>query len=278
MSTTAQEAFLRDFHARHPAVTPRALGRGRAPDGRSSYEILRDHVEGCPRVLDLGCGDGFLLDLLAEAGHEIAGIDLSAADLALARRRPSLAEVRLVEARAQDLPFPSGEFDACVSHMAFMLMPDADRIAAELARVLAPGGRLAMVLGGGPGETDEEDGYGLFRRLLHAVLDGTPAERRIPPLGDPRARNREGVDEILTPAGFAPVEWTTEPLDLGGSAEQVWSVVSTVYNLMPLDPAVVAALEAEFLAGAAELADARGRVPAALNVHVVTSRTLRSGH
>jgi len=80
-------------------------------------------------------------------------------------------------------------------------------------------------------------------------------------------KRNDGIDEILIPAGFSPVEWTTEPIDLGGSAEQVWSIVSATYNLMPLDPAVVKSLQDEFLAKAAGLADADGRVPCVMNVH-----------
>ncbi|RSM52281.1 class I SAM-dependent methyltransferase [Amycolatopsis sp. WAC 01376] len=251
------------------------MGRGRTPDGRSSYELLRDHVEGRPRVLDLGCGDGFLLHLLAEAGHEVTGVDLSNADLALARQRPSLAEARLVEGRAQELPFSGNDFDACVSHMAFMLMPEIDQVAAELARVLAPGGRLALVLGSGSaGGTGGND---LFRRLLRPVLADAPAEQRMPRLGDPRTQDREGVDDILTSAGFAPVEWTTEPLDLGGSAEQVWGSVSAIYNFFPLDLAVVKSLEKEFLAQAAGLADADGRIPSTQNIHIATTTLTDQG-
>ncbi|MYR57178.1 methyltransferase domain-containing protein, partial [Streptomyces sp. SID625] len=84
-SAAEQEEFLRSFHAEHPAVTGDALGGGRAPDGRSSYAILADQVAGRRRVLDLGCGDGVLLELLATApGRRLAGVDLSPHSLALA--------------------------------------------------------------------------------------------------------------------------------------------------------------------------------------------------
>ncbi|MGG7572128.1 class I SAM-dependent methyltransferase [Streptomyces sirii] len=133
------------------------MAHGRAEGGRSSYEILRDRVAACRRVLDLGCGDGLLLELLAacdpgpgRAVPELAGLDLSPEELALARRRPGLDRADLRVGRAQRLPFPNGRFDGCVSHMALMLMSDMERVAAEVARVLAPGGTLAVVLGAVP--------------------------------------------------------------------------------------------------------------------------------
>ncbi|MGW4079156.1 class I SAM-dependent methyltransferase [Streptomyces asiaticus] len=153
MTTTAsQEAFLQAFHAERPAVTAEAFGRGRAPDGRSSYELLCDRVAGSSRVLDLGCGDG--------------------------------------------------SFDACVSHMALMLMGEIEQVAAEVARVLCPGGVLACVVGGGAvgGES-----YERFLGLLRRTIEEVPAARRIPALGDRRTRSRDGLDEVLGPAGFGPV-------------------------------------------------------------------------
>lgn len=73
--TTVQEEFLRSFHAAHPAVTVQAMAHGQAEGGRSSYEILRDRVAACGRVLDLGCGDGLLLELLA-SGRPVPGVRL----------------------------------------------------------------------------------------------------------------------------------------------------------------------------------------------------------
>lgn len=86
-------------------MTAEAFGRGRAPDGRSSYEILCDRVAGSRRVLDLGCGDGVLLELLARGeGRRLAGVDLSTHSVAPARRRPALRGARLEVGRAQEPP------------------------------------------------------------------------------------------------------------------------------------------------------------------------------
>ncbi|MFG3117136.1 class I SAM-dependent methyltransferase [Streptomyces sp. NPDC048197] len=307
-----QEAFLRAFHAARPAVTVRAMAHGRAEDGRSSYEILRDRVADCDRVLDLGCGDGLLLELLAERGRradrtmadreladrtladreladrtladreladreladreladrELAGLDLSAEELALARHRPGLAGADLRAGRAQQLPFEGGRFDGCVSHMALMLMGDVEQVAAEVARVLAPGGTLAVVLGGGAvgGEA-----YAAFLRVARPLFAAAPADQRIPSLGDRRLRSREGFDAVFGPAGFGPVRWETVRIDLTGPPERVWATMSGFYDLGPLDPAVTADLRARFEREAAALALPDGRIPCAMRVHIATA-------
>ncbi|MFG2228242.1 class I SAM-dependent methyltransferase [Streptomyces sp. NPDC048644] len=270
--TTVPEDFLRAFHAAHPAVTARAMARGLAADGRSSYEILRDAVTGRRRVLDLGCGDGLLLELLAaDPGRELAGIDLSADELALAGRRPGVAAADLRAGRAQQLPFPDGQFDGCVTHMALMLMGEAERVAAELARVLEPGGTLAAVIGGGPAGGEA---YELFLRLARPLFDAAPAARRIPRLGDRRLRTQEGFDEVFGPAGFGPVRWESVRIDLTGPPDLVWRTVGGIYDIGPLDPAVTAGLRARFEAEAAATALPDGRIPCAMTVRVATARRL----
>ncbi|MDF9815414.1 methyltransferase domain-containing protein [Streptomyces sp. SPB162] len=272
MKTPAEESFLRTFHAEHPAATSRSLSRGRDATGRSSYQLLSDLVAGRRRVLDLGCGDGVLLEEVAAGtpvgDRELSGVDLSPDDLALARRRPALAGATLLEARAQDLPFPDDHFDACVSHMALMLMNDVDRVAAELARVLAPGGLLALALGGGPAGGEA---YELFIALTRPVVDAAPASDRIPRMGDPRTRERAGLDAILTPAGFAPVTWDTVRIDLSGPLDDVWVSLSTLYDLGLLPAAAIDALRETFTAGAASLALPDGTIPCAMNMRIATT-------
>ncbi|MFI1176612.1 class I SAM-dependent methyltransferase [Streptomyces melanogenes] len=271
MTTTGpQEAFLQAFHAEYPAVTAEAFSRGRAPDGRSSYEILCDQVAGSMRVLDLGCGDGLLLELLARGpGRQLAGVDLSSHSLALARRRPALSDARLEEGRAQELPFAEDSFDACVSHMALMLMSESEQVAAEVARVLSPGGSLACVVGGGAvgGEA-----YERFLALLRGTIEETPAAQRIPALGDKRTRSREGLDEVLRPAGFASVDWETIAIDLSGPLEQVWAAVSSLYDLAPLDRATVEQLRKTFFAEVRDMTTSDGRVPCAFKIGLATAR------
>ncbi|MFJ7257060.1 class I SAM-dependent methyltransferase [Streptomyces sp. NPDC098085] len=246
----------------------------RAPLGPASSTaaraLCRTGVAGSRQVLDLGCGDGLLLELLSRSdGRQLAGVDLSPQSPALARRRPALSGARLEEGRAQELPFADGSFDACVSHMALMLMGEIEQVAAEIARVLSPGGVLACVVGGGAvgGEA-----YGRFVRLLRSTVGELPASRRIPALGDRRTRSREGLGEILGPAGFSAVDWETIPIDLSGPVAQVWTAVSGLYDLGPLDRATVERLRETFFAEVGEMTAPDGQVPCGFEIHVATAR------
>ena len=125
---------------------PGSSSAGMLEDGCSSYQRLAEAVSPGARVLDLACGDGALIAILREAGHDVTGLDRSSDELAAARRRlgPGLP-LHLGEARA--LPFEDGSFDAVTCHMAFMLMERPAEVVAEVGRVLVPGGLFAGVLG-----------------------------------------------------------------------------------------------------------------------------------
>jgi arsenite methyltransferase len=101
------------------------------------------------RLLDIGCGPGFVCaELAAAVGREgaVAGVDASTSMLALARRRlADHSNVSLREADAVRLPFDDASFDGAVSTQVYEYVADIDAALAELARVLKPGGR-ALVL------------------------------------------------------------------------------------------------------------------------------------
>lgn len=103
-------------------------------------------IRGGERVLDVGCGDGRVTQLLRAAGATPVGIDPSLSMAAAARRRGVLA----IAARAEALPFGDLSFDAVVSNAALHWSLDHERCVAELVRVLNHGGRL-FVRVGGPG-------------------------------------------------------------------------------------------------------------------------------
>jgi len=100
-------------------------------------------LDGGERVLDLGCGTGDLLDLAAARGALPVGVDVSAQMLRRARRRVPAA--LLLRCDAERLPLRSGSFDAVVSAFALRNFTAVPGVLAEAARVLRPGGRIALL-------------------------------------------------------------------------------------------------------------------------------------
>jgi ubiquinone/menaquinone biosynthesis C-methylase UbiE len=105
-------------------------------------------------VLDVGCGTGSLAAMLAEREPRarVAGVDADAEMLARARAKSATIDWR--EARAEQLPFAGESFDLVVSSLFFHHLPPAGKraVAAEIRRVLRPGGRLAVADWGSPGD------------------------------------------------------------------------------------------------------------------------------
>jgi SAM-dependent methyltransferase len=263
----AGEAFLRRFHTEQPGCTSEALARG------GTYHRLAALVPAGARVLDLGAGDGYLCELLAARGARAVGVDFSHGELARFRDRigrlgpgpgqdPASDAPIPVAARAQELPFADGVFDACVSHLAFMLMEDAPAVVRELARVLVPGGRFAALLGGGP-VADALPAGDAFHRFL--AIAGP--RFRAPLLGDSRARSEHGFRELF--AGWDEVGFERWEVDLGGTFDEIWRFLGASYQLPRED---AAAVRAELAAAVAELADAEGRVPCRMVTWLGTAR------
>jgi len=98
------------------------------------------------RILDVGIGDGHSSVLMALAGAEVFGIDVSAVALARAEtlaRRHSV-ELNLQQMPGEDLRFEKDAFDGILCVSAYHHM-DQERAAAEFARVLRPGGHLSLI-------------------------------------------------------------------------------------------------------------------------------------
>jgi ubiquinone/menaquinone biosynthesis C-methylase UbiE len=94
------------------------------------------------RVLDLGCGTGRNLPLLA-AGTRAVGLEPSWAAIERARRRAP--RVPLVIGRAEALPFRDATFDTVLSGLAFCSVADPGKSLSEVHRVLRPAGQLRML-------------------------------------------------------------------------------------------------------------------------------------
>ena len=117
-------------------------------------------------VVDAGCGAGTLALLLAAAGREVIAFDLDPDRVATARSRArSLgleARIRFVRADATSLPLADGSVQGAVAGEVLEHLSDDAAAASELARVIAPGGALAITVPAGAsrlGPTDHAVGH-----------------------------------------------------------------------------------------------------------------------
>lgn len=141
------------------AAVPHPLG---SPEYFAYYDRLREKNESLgfslrlheydrfsgKRVLDVGCGNGYVLSRYALAGATVCGVDLTNTAIALCRGRFRLLGLagHFSVGSAEELPFEKNSFD-CVCCMGVLHhTPDTERAVAEMFRVLRPGGRLIVMV------------------------------------------------------------------------------------------------------------------------------------
>ncbi|HEY3955050.1 MAG TPA: class I SAM-dependent methyltransferase [Streptosporangiaceae bacterium] len=182
-----EEGWLGRLHHEIADRTVRlALAAGAAPGRGPSVR------PGEYRVLDVGCGTGYLLRRLAVRCPEASldGIDaappmIAAAEAAAAADPATGGRLRFRVGTAERLTWPSATFDLVVSTTSFDHWADQRAGLAECARVLAPGGRLVLV--------DQ------FSVLLPAIAGGRRG----------KARTKRRASRLLTEAGFGSLRWHT---------------------------------------------------------------------
>ena len=113
------------------------------------------------RLLDVGTGPGLVAEAAARSGCDVVGIDVSPQMLELARARVPGAVFH--EASAEALPFEAASFDAVVGNFVVLHLGHPDRLAAEAARVLRPGGWVAFTVWGA---SDRNRVLGIFPDAL----------------------------------------------------------------------------------------------------------------
>lgn len=144
-------------------------------------------------VADLGCGTGSLAVLLAHAGYEVRGIDLSARMLTVARAKAAAAgvdgRVQLARGDASEPPYGSASCDVVLARHVLWALPDADAALSRWVRLLTPDGRLLLV------EGRWGTGSGISASECESLVLRHRGQATVVPLPDPALWGRPIADE-----------------------------------------------------------------------------------
>lgn len=186
-------------------------------------ENLADAADLCPgqKVLDVAAGNGNATLAAARRWCEVTSTDYVDTLLQHGRRRAEAERLSVTfrQADAEALPFADGTFDAVVSTFGVMFAPDQSRAAAEMARVLKPGGRIGLA-------NWTPDGFiGQLFKLLG---------RYVPPAAGVKSPalwgTRDGLENLFDAKNFTI---SAEPAHFRfryGSAEHFLEVFKTYYG------------------------------------------------
>jgi demethylmenaquinone methyltransferase/2-methoxy-6-polyprenyl-1,4-benzoquinol methylase/ArsR family transcriptional regulator len=144
---SARAARAQAYFAAHAPVWNETR-RLHAPEAEVEGAIVAAAGSDYRRLLDIGCGAGRMLELLAPRAATAVGVDLSPAMLGVARAQIEQAGLRNVQLRQGDmfaLPVEAGGFDLAVLHQVLHYLDTPARALREAARALAPGGKLIVV-------------------------------------------------------------------------------------------------------------------------------------
>ena len=226
-------------------------------------------------VLDLGCGRGACLLPAAErlgSSGRIIGVDLSAAMVERTARELKhlgIANARACQMDADALAFADSSFDLVLCGFVLFLLPDLDRILAEILRVLSPEGVLSASTFGR--KLDRR--WDVYRRLVRTY------RTHLRPSGCAAAPALFGAAQlqaVLSSAGFANVEVLDEEREFHyQDAEEWWAAEWSCGNralFERLEPAVLERFKEEALETIRDLGE-EGRIP--LRLHVLLARACK---
>jgi SAM-dependent methyltransferase len=151
------------------------------------------------RWLDSGCGNGaFTEELIARcAPAKVTAIDPSEDQLAYARNRPGTKAAEFQIGDAQTLPFGDDSFDAAVMALVISFLPEPDKAATEMTRVVRSGGWVATYMWDFPGG-------GSPVNPIHEALRSLGRDPALPP--NPMVSGRKAMQELWEGAGLKFIE------------------------------------------------------------------------
>jgi SAM-dependent methyltransferase len=189
-----------------------AFNRSPVMTTAQTLAALIDMLPAAPgqRWLEVACGPGIIARALAPRVGEVVGIDLTPAMIEVARAEAAaagLGNLRFVEGDATALPFADASFDGAVTRFSLHHMPEAGRCVAEMARVVRPGGWVAVA----DHVTSEDPAIAAWHREIERLRD--PSHHASPSVAGLRglgaAAGLEAVTERLEPLAIDYEEWLT---------------------------------------------------------------------
>lgn len=200
--------YYRIFHAEHPAATERSLRGFLDERGLGTYDRIANLLQLAKDafVLDVGCGDGELLERIGSRNRtlHLSGIDLAEAEIERARLRLASHRVSaLIAGDACATPFTDRSFDAVVSHMTVMLVSDLAALFTEVRRLLREGGQFAFLV---PRPGDPVEPAAQLMRAIPGWVREVYAEFTPVNPGDTRVLSTAALQELLASVGYSKVE------------------------------------------------------------------------
>lgn len=168
---------------------------------------------GSSLVLDIACGTGDLCRELQKQGHVAVGVDMSAGMLRAAR-----TTAPLLQADALKLPVADGSIDGITCGFALRNVVDLSTMFAEMARVLRPGGRIALLEVAQPDSAFLRRGHALYFNKVVPLIGGMLSDRsayQYLPRSAAYLPPRDEMLRMLREAGFSDAAST--PLPLGAA-------------------------------------------------------------
>jgi demethylmenaquinone methyltransferase/2-methoxy-6-polyprenyl-1,4-benzoquinol methylase len=161
------------------------------------------------RVLDLACGTGDILFRAAGRARVAVGLDVTFRMLQLAAAKTNQPRAPLVTGDMLALPFPSSQFTVVTTGYGLRNVPDLDRAIDEIARVLAPGGRLLSLDFDRPAQPVLRAAYLVYLTIVGSVLGFVlhrdPDTYRYIPESIRNYPGAQGVARRLETRGFSDV-------------------------------------------------------------------------
>jgi len=158
-------------------------------NGKISCRDIAEQIRGLPyeSLLDVGCGTGFLMELLAkQRSARYCGADLSDGMIRVAKEK-RIDGAEFVVSSADKLPYPDESFDVVTCSQSFHHYPYPEKAMQEAKRVLKPGGLYILSDTGIGGIGAWIDNHILFKLMKS---------------GDCHTTNRKGIEKLMEKAGF----------------------------------------------------------------------------